>query len=291
MIQKAARLSININCIYEVIIKSSILAAFEAAINDNVDIINLSMGSAEPGFMDSFAVGSFQGMKIDILTIASAGNTGLALGTVSNVYPWVLTVAASTIEREFFSNLLLGNNITIKASRYFDLQVLDSKTFYPLITCIEVRLYCQDGSLDANKVVGKVVVCGYNGTIDVQTITSISIKKTGGIGLIFVKEEKVGSEIFQNVPRVISAALISYNDGKTLFSYINSTKTLIVSFGEAITSFGIKSAPIMADFSSRGPQPHYFNSGVSKPNVTAPDVDILAATSNSLEKKKKIHLC
>ena len=72
--------------------------------------------------------------------------------------------------------------------------------------------------------VGKVVVCGYNGTIDVQTITSISIKKTGGIGLIFVKEEKVGSEIFQNVPRVISAALISYNDGKTLFSYINSTK-------------------------------------------------------------------
>jgi hypothetical protein len=41
-------------------------------------------------------------------------------------------------------------------------------------------------------------------------------------------------------------------------------RTPIVSFGEAITSLGIKSAPIMADFSSRGPQPLYFNSGVSK---------------------------
>ena len=71
--------------------------------------------------------------------------------------------------------------------------------------------------------VEKIVVCGYNGTTDVQTITSISIRKAGGIGLIFVKDEKVGSEIFQNVPSAVSAALISYNDVQTLFSYINST--------------------------------------------------------------------
>ncbi|CAO2832759.1 unnamed protein product [Amaranthus hypochondriacus] len=272
-----------------------VLAAFEAAIDDNVDIINLSMGSTIQGFLDSVAVGSFHAMKNGILTIASAGNTGPALGTVLNVYPWMLTVAASTIDREFFSNLLLGNNITIKASRYFDLQVLDSKKFYPLITGTEARvsgadindvLHCQDGSLDANKLVGKIVVCGYNGTTSIQVITSISIKKAGGIGLIFVKDEKVGSEIFMNIPRAVSAALISYNDGQTLFSYMNSTRTPIVSFGEAITSLGIKSAPIMADFSSRGPHPQYFNSGVSKPDVTAPGVNILAATPDSLEKKE-----
>ena len=72
--------------------------------------------------------------------------------------------------------------------------------------------------------VGKIVVCGYNGTTAVQTITSISIKKAGGIGFIFVKDEKVVSEIFLNIPRAISTALISYNDGQTLFSYINSTR-------------------------------------------------------------------
>ena len=72
--------------------------------------------------------------------------------------------------------------------------------------------------------VGKIVVCGYNGTAVVQTITSITIKKAGGIGVIFVKDEKVGSEIFLKSPRVVSAALISYNDGQTLFSYINSTR-------------------------------------------------------------------
>ena len=64
-----------------------VLAAFEAAIDDNVDIINLSMGSAEQGFLDSIAVGSFHAMKNSILTIAAAGNSGPALGTVANVYP------------------------------------------------------------------------------------------------------------------------------------------------------------------------------------------------------------
>ena len=64
-----------------------VLAAFEAAIDDNVDIINVSMFREEPGFLDSFAIGSFHAMKNGILTIASAGNTGPALGTVLNVYP------------------------------------------------------------------------------------------------------------------------------------------------------------------------------------------------------------
>ncbi|XP_057540774.1 subtilisin-like protease SBT4.15 [Amaranthus tricolor] len=223
-----------------------LLAAFKATIDDNVDIINLSGATKVQGFMDSFAIGSFRSMKNGILTIASAGNTGPALGIVVNVYPWVLTVAASTIDREFFSNFLLGKNITVRASQYFNLQVLDSKKFNPLITGMEARisganinnvLHCQDGSLDASKVVRKIVVCGYNETVNVQVVTR--------------------SELFASVPRAVSTALISYNDGQTLFSYINSTR--------------------QADFSSRGPQPLYFNSSVSKPDVTALSVDTLAA--------------
>ena len=50
-----------------------VIAAFEAAIDDNVENINLSTVRLEPGFLDSFVVGSFHAMKNGILTIASAG--------------------------------------------------------------------------------------------------------------------------------------------------------------------------------------------------------------------------
>ncbi|XP_057540773.1 subtilisin-like protease SBT4.14 [Amaranthus tricolor] len=85
-----------------------VLAAFEAAIDDNVDIINLSVVRVEREFLDSFVVGSFHAIKNGILTIVSAGNTGPALGTVLNVYPWALTVAASTIDRKFYLISYLG---------------------------------------------------------------------------------------------------------------------------------------------------------------------------------------
>jgi hypothetical protein len=48
------------------------------------------------------------------LTVSSAGNSGPYFGTVSNVSPWLFTVAASTIDRDFTSYVKLGDNKNIK---------------------------------------------------------------------------------------------------------------------------------------------------------------------------------
>ena len=48
-------------------------------------------------------------MKNGILTSNAGGNSGPLFGTIQNVSPWSLSVAASTIDRKFVTNVKLGN--------------------------------------------------------------------------------------------------------------------------------------------------------------------------------------
>lgn len=91
---------------------ADILAAFDDAIADGVDIISISVGFSTPRdyFNDSIAIGAFHAMKYGILTSNSGGNDGPGLATISNISPWSLSVAASTIDRKFLTKVLLGNN-------------------------------------------------------------------------------------------------------------------------------------------------------------------------------------
>lgn len=101
---------------------ADIIAGFDVAIHDGVDIISASLGSKpKEHFESSVAVGSFHAMMQGILVVASAGNSGPAEKTVDNVPPWVLTVGASTTDREFSSYVTLGNKMVIKV--LFSLQL------------------------------------------------------------------------------------------------------------------------------------------------------------------------
>ncbi|KAK1264569.1 hypothetical protein QJS04_geneDACA011379 [Acorus gramineus] len=88
-----------------------ILAAFDDAIADGVDVISISAGGS-PGTdytVDPIAIGSFHAMRAGILTSASAGNEGPHKGTASNVAPWLVSVAASTIDRRIVTWMDIGN--------------------------------------------------------------------------------------------------------------------------------------------------------------------------------------
>uniref|UniRef100_A0A0D9WWE8 Peptidase S8/S53 domain-containing protein n=1 Tax=Leersia perrieri TaxID=77586 RepID=A0A0D9WWE8_9ORYZ len=73
--------------------EADILAAFD----DGVDVISYSIGSTLPSpyFSDATAIGSFHAMRRGVVTSAAAGN----FGRVTNVALWLLSVAASTIDR------------------------------------------------------------------------------------------------------------------------------------------------------------------------------------------------
>ena len=86
------------------------MAGFDDAIADGVDFISISIGGGTRDyFNDPIAIGAFHAMRKGILTSCSAGNDGPELETVQNVAPWIFTVAASGIDRQFKTVLKLGN--------------------------------------------------------------------------------------------------------------------------------------------------------------------------------------
>lgn len=100
---------------------ADILSAYDLAIHDGVDVISASLGSiAREHLKNTIAIGSFHAMMNGIVSVAAAGNSGPDDGSVENVAPWILTVGASTTDREFTSYVTLGNKMVIKV--YLSLQ-------------------------------------------------------------------------------------------------------------------------------------------------------------------------
>ncbi|KAH9331348.1 hypothetical protein KI387_003456 [Taxus chinensis] len=264
---------------------ADILAAFDDAIYDGVDVISVSIGRSGAFlypldyFKDSIAIGAFHAMKRGILTSNGAGNDGVA-GGVCNYSPWSLTVAASTIDRQFKSQLTLGNQMSIQgpAINTFTME----QPWYPLIYggdaantsggfSSQDSSGCVPNSLDRSKVEGKIVLCYF---VDLADPPDGVVYVSGGAGVIIMGV--AGSDTAFSF--MIPATVISQAQGDVVRSYINSTSTPVASIAKSMI-WNDLSAPTVASFSSKGP------SGITpdllKPDITAPGVDILAAWSKA----------
>ncbi|KAL0922352.1 hypothetical protein M5K25_006330 [Dendrobium thyrsiflorum] len=255
-----------------------LLAAFEDAIQDGVDIISISIGGyANNYFEDPIAIGSFHAMKKNILTSSSAGNDGPYNFTVANYAPWLLTVAASTIDRKVVARTKLGNGEEFQG-KAVNIYGLDGE-MYPLIfggnapnisagDDAKYSRYCYEGLLDGELVKGKVVLC--DGLTD-----GSGPLLAGAVGAImkidWVSENDGSMEFLLPV-----SALESNNNIILVRTYANSTSNPTASIYKSEDVFDA-AAPYVASFSSRGPNP--LTSNILKPDLTAPGVDILAAWS------------
>ncbi|XP_039687557.1 subtilisin-like protease SBT4.4 isoform X2 [Medicago truncatula] len=218
-----------------------ILAAFDDAIADGVDVITISI--CAPRFYDflndPIAIGSFHAMEKGILTVQAAGNSGPTRSSVCSVSPWLFSVAGTTIDRQFIAKLILGNGKTY-------IEKCNSK--------------------DKKRVKGKLVLCG---SPLGQKLTSVS----SAIGSI-LNVSYLGFET-AFVTKKPTLTLESKNFLRVQH-YTNSTKYPIAEILKSEIFHDIK-APKVVTFSSRGPNP--FVPEIMKPDISAPGVEILAAYS------------
>ncbi|KAI9113009.1 hypothetical protein K1719_015941 [Acacia pycnantha] len=249
-----------------------ILAGFEAAIHDGVDVISISLGGGNPSYdKDSIAIGSFHAMKKGIITVASAGNDGPSLTSVVNTAPWLVTVAASGIDRQFISTVQLGNgkNVSGRGVNTFS----PKQKQYPLINGAdatsssaskEEARSCYQSALDPKKVKGRLVYCIPDSCSDSE------VKALGGIGAILLENEQYLDldEIF-----MAPATAVNTSVGQSITSYIKSTRSPSAVIYK--THEMKKPAPFVASFSSRGPNPDSIH--VLKPDIAAPGINILAS--------------
>ncbi|KAI4299848.1 hypothetical protein L6164_033270 [Bauhinia variegata] len=270
---------------------ADILAGFEAAISDNVDVLSVSVSQPDPTalFEDPFAIGSFHALANGVVVVQSAGNVqtvgndGPEDETVSSLSPWAITVAASTIDRSFTSYVVLGDKKYLKGSSLSSMS-LPSENFYPLINAEDANLAntsatlarnCTAGALDPEKVKGKILVCLGEGT----TSQALQASLAGAIGVVLANNEETGN-ILRAKPHVLPASQLNFTDGEYVYSYLRSAKKPVAYLTKAKTELGIKPSPIMAAYSSRGP--NRFLPSILKPDITAPGSDIIAAYSEAI---------
>ncbi|XP_020402986.1 putative subtilase family protein isoform X1 [Zea mays] len=86
---------------------ASILAALDAAIGDGVDVLSLSLGGGSDEVYRTLHV-----VAAGITVVFSAGNDGPVPQSVTNALPWLVTVAATTVDRTFPTVVTLGDGET-----------------------------------------------------------------------------------------------------------------------------------------------------------------------------------
>ncbi|XP_038891121.1 cucumisin-like [Benincasa hispida] len=267
----SARIAVYKVCWSDECADADVLAAFDDAIADGVDIISLSVGGKlpKPYFQHTISIGAFHALKRGILTSNSAGNSGPDPYTTASLSPWLLSVAASTIDRKFVTQVQLGNKnnfqgISVNA---FD----DLKNQYPLIYGGDVpnkgfnsssSRFCKENSVNPSLVKGKILVC------DAQ----LSSKKFASMG----SPAGVLMQAYRDyaVSYPLPASTLKLEDGSKLKSYMSSTKTPTATIFKS-TTIQDASAPFVASFSSRGP--NAITHDILKPDVSAPGAEILAA--------------
>ncbi|KAK9284179.1 hypothetical protein L1049_023347 [Liquidambar formosana] len=260
---------------------ADILAAFDMAIHDGVDVLSVSLGGdPTPFFNDSLSIGSFHAVKHGIVVVCSAGNSGPADATVANISPWQITVGASTTDRQFPAYVVLPNNITFKGESLSPTALPDKK-FFPVITGADAKaanassadaLLCKPGTLDPTKAKGKILVCLRGDTARVDKGKQAAL--AGAVGMILANDQLTANEIIADA-HVLPASHINFTNGATLFAYINSTSSPMAYITRPMTQLSTKPAPFMAAFSSKGP--NTITPEILKPDITAPGVSVIAA--------------
>ncbi|XP_039065072.1 subtilisin-like protease SBT5.6 [Hibiscus syriacus] len=182
-----------------------ILAAFDAAIGDGVDVLSVSIGLPQHNSFDQdvIAIGSLHALSRNIVTVCGAGNNGPNPSTLSNVAPWII----------------IGYSMSQNTMN----------VMYPLVYASAVALpgvstdsagYCLAGSLDPSKVNGKIVLCFSGSGVNIDK--GIEVSKAGGVAMILAHPESDQTKLFYDV-HFVPATEDMYDGAIQILQYIYST--------------------------------------------------------------------
>ncbi|CAN6167757.1 unnamed protein product [Urochloa humidicola] len=260
---------------------ADILAAFDDAIHDGVDVLSVSLGQAPPlpAYVDDvLSIGSFHAVAKGIVVVCSAGNSGPYSETVINSAPWILTVAAGTLDRTFLTKITLGNNSTYVGQTLYSgkhpgksMHVVYAEDIASNNADDTDARSCTAGSLNSTLVKGNVVLCFQTRAQRSPSVAVETVKKARGVGVIFAQFLTKDITSSFDIPCV----QVDYQVGTAILSYTTSMRNPTVQFGSAKTILGELIGPEVAYFSSRGPSS--LSPSVLKPDIAAPGVNILAA--------------
>lgn len=259
---------------------SDILSAIDQAVADGVNVLSISLGGGVSSYhRDSLAIASFGAMEMGVFISCSAGNGGPDPISLTNVSPWITTVGASTMDRDFPGTVKLGSGSIVKGvSLYKGRRNLSPNVQYPLIytgsnsSSPDPGSLCLEGTLDPHAVSGKIVICDRGISPRVQK--GQVVKDAGAVGMILSNTAANGEELVADC-HLIPAVAVGEKAGKEIKEYALRNHKATVNLAFLGTKLGVRPSPVVAAFSSRGP--NFLSLEILKPDMVAPGVNILAA--------------
>ncbi|KAF7061053.1 hypothetical protein CFC21_067784 [Triticum aestivum] len=261
---------------------SDILKGMEVAVADGVDVLSLSLGGGTSDYYrDSIAVGAYSAMERGIFVSCSAGNAGPGAASLTNGAPWITTVGAGTLDRGFPAYVTLGNGNKYNGVSLYNGKQLPT-TPVPFVYAgnasnSSMGALCMTGTLIPAKVAGKIVLCDRGTNARVQK--GFVVRDAGGAGMVLANTAANGEELVADA-HILPGAGVGERAGNAMRTYASSDPKPTANIVFAGTKVGIQPSPVVAAFSSRGP--NTVTPGILKPDLIAPGVNILAAWSGSV---------
>jgi subtilisin family serine protease len=244
-------------------------AAVQQLVADGVDIINFSIAGGSDPYNDTVSLAFRDAYNAGVLVTPSAGNSGPGADTVGHREPWTLTVGASTTDRHFISDITLsaGNGDVLGlhgASVTGGISTPTDVIFPPAGSELCLTPFAP-GTFS-----GEIVIC-QRGVI-ARVAKSFNVSAGGAGGMLLYNPVLQGLATDNHF---IPSVHLESGEGVALLDFMGTHTGVTATFtqGEAKTVQG----DVMAAFSSRGGPGQTL--GISKPDVTAPGVQILAAHS------------
>src|SRR5436309_2244031 len=246
-----------------------ILNAVDAAIEDGMDVLNLSLGGSYHGNNDLLAMGLDNAVDAGVVVAVAAGNSGPGQGTLESPgrARKIITVAASTNKH------FVGQPFTYPASggttigaAVGDFPPLPTSSFglwfnTQLTACTSV-----DPGASGNVVVVNRGDCTFStkvrNAIAAGAIGVVVINNVAGDPVAMAKDGGGGDDL--------PAVMIGKNEGAALRAANPPDASAVATFQEFITA----SQDILAGFSSQGPTAVDF---AVKPDVTSVGVNVLSS--------------
>lgn len=243
-------------------------AAIQKAITDGVNVINFSISGGNSPYSDAAELAFLDAYNAGVFVATSAGNAGPSPDTTNHRGPWVATVAATTQNRAFETTATVtgGTGVLTLTGASITGGIGSAGIVVPTDT------YCEN-PFGAGTVAGKVVVCMRGGAPG-RAQKGYNVLQGGAAGMILYNQSTSVTDL-ETDNHFLPTIHIQYADGQALVTYVTTYPSATVSWpaGSKVTSQG----DVMASFSSRGGPGQSI--GVSKPDIAAPGVQILAGNS------------
>lgn len=238
---------------------ADLVSAIDAATEDGVDVLNLSVGG--PAGFDTVERALLGAAERDVVVVGAAGNAaGTAAGHGS---PWVTTVGATT------GPVREGRVVLSDGTAFAGAMASTDPVSGRLVVGAHAPAagssrrdarVCMPGSLDASKVAGRIVLCerGVIGRVD----KSAAVAQADGVGMVLANRGP-GTEVadFHSIPTVhVDAAA-----GRELRGYDGRVR---------LVPFGAERAPARVVRWSSGGDPR---GPVLKPDLVATGAGVLGA--------------